>query len=193
MIPALVRRAVLLLVLGAPFGASAACPVGQMEVCLASCICVPDVEQVRERVLGSASVTLERWILQSRDTALMAGTLPMPLEIRARLSPYYDSDLLDTVRYRVGALDELDVASTMLQNPDIKAVTLVDVVVFRSQEAAEQDTGLWAHELFHAKQYREWGSTGFAQRYTRDFEAVEQPAYDMQIRVMQALLRPKKP
>lgn len=153
---------------------------------------MPTVEQVREQVLDSAALTLERWILQSRDTALMAGTLPMPLEIRARLSPYYDSDLLDTVRYRVGALGELDVASAMLQNPDIKAVTLVDVVVFRSQAAAEGDTGLWAHELWHARQYREWGSTGFAQRYTRDFEAVEKPAYDMQIRIMQALLAARR-
>lgn len=187
------RRAALLLVLGAPLDASAACPSGQVEICFTSCLCVPDFEHVREQVLGSASVTLERWILQSRDSALMAGTLPMPLVIRARLAPYYDSALLDTVRFRVGALDELDVASTMLQNPDIKAVTLVDVVVFRSQEAAEGDTGLWAHELWHAKQYREWGSTGFAQRYTRNFDAVEQPAYDMQVRVMQELLRPKKP
>lgn len=189
----LLRRAVLLLLLGAPLGASAACPPGQVEICFTSCLCVPDLAQVREQVLGSAAVTLERWILQSRDSALMAGTLPMPLEIRARLAPYYDSELLDTVRFRVGALDEMDVASTMLHNPDIKAVTLVDVVVFRSQDAAERDTGLWAHELWHAKQYREWGSTGFAQRYTRDFEAVEQPAYDMQIRVMQALLTPKQP
>lgn len=191
MISVSARFAALLLVLGAPAVVSAACPVGQMEICFTTCICVPDAERVREQVLGSASMTLERWILQSRDTALMAGTQPMPLEIRARLSSYYDSDLLDTVRFRVGALDELDVASAMLQNPDIKAVTLVDVVVFRSQEAAERDVGLWAHELWHARQYREWGSTGFAQRYTRDFEAVEKPAYDIQIQIMRALITPK--
>ncbi|MDD0843734.1 eCIS core domain-containing protein [Pseudomonas sp. Gutcm_11s] len=193
MTPAYLRRAALLAILGWPLGASAACPVGQMEICFTSCICVPDVEQVRTQVLGSASVTLERWILQSRDTALMAGTQPMPLQMRAQLAPYYDSALLDTVRFRVGALDEMDVASAMLQNPDIQAVTLVDVVVFRSQEAAEQDIALWAHELWHAKQYREWGSTGFAQRYTRDFEAVEKPAYDMQIQVMRALRAAKTP
>ena len=83
----LLRRAVLLLLLGAPLGASAACPPGQVEICFTSCLCVPDLAQVREQVLGSAAVTLERWILQSRDSALMAGTLPMPLEIRARLAP----------------------------------------------------------------------------------------------------------
>ena len=164
-----------------------------MEICFNSCICVPEFEQVRKEVLGTAAVTLERWILQSRDTALTSGTQPIPPGIRAQLLPYYDNVLLDTVRFRVGALDELDVASTMLQNPDIKAVTLVDVVVFRSQAAAERDTGLWAHELWHARQFREWGSTGFAQRYTRDFEAVEKPAYDMQIRIMQALITSRKP
>jgi hypothetical protein len=185
--PALLRSAALLIVLGAPLGASAACTVGQMEICFNSCICVPEFEQVRRDVLGTAAITLERWILQSRDTALMAGTQPMPLEMRAQLSPYYDSALLDTVRFRVGALDELDVASAMLHNPDIQAVTLVDIVVFRNTEDAQLDIALWAHELWHVKQYREWGSTGFAQRYTQDFEAVEKPAYDMQIQVARAL------
>ena len=187
MIPAFVRRVALPFVLLAPPAAFAACPAGEMEICFTSCICLPDIEQVREQVLGSAAQTLERWLLQSRDSALMAGTEPMPESIRARLLPYYDTALLDTVRYRVGALDELDVASAMLQNPDIQAVTLVDVVVFRNREDAELDLALWAHELWHAKQYREWGSTGFAQRYTRDFEAVEKPAYDMQIQVARAL------
>lgn len=158
-----------------------------MEICFNSCICVPEFEQVRREVLGTAAVTLERWILQSRDTALTSGTQPIPPGIRAQLLPYYDNVLLDTVRFRVGALDELDVASTMLQNPDIQAVTLVDVVVFRNQEDAELDVALWAHELWHVKQYREWGSTGFAQRYTHDFNAVEAPAYDMQIQVARAL------
>jgi hypothetical protein len=181
------RLAALLLVLGAPLGASAACPVGQMEICFNSCICVPAFEQVRREVLGTAALTLEGWILQARDTALTSGTQPIPSEIRTRLLPYYDSALLDTVRFRVGASDELDVASAMLQNPDIQAVTLVDVVVFRNLEDAQLDVALWAHELWHAKQYREWGSTGFAQRYTRDFNAVEAPAYDMQIQVARAL------
>lgn len=175
------RLTALLLVLGAPLGASAACPAGQVEICFNSCICVPEFEQVRKQVLGTAAVTLERWILQSRDTALVAGTQPMPPSIRERLLPYYDSALLDTVRFRVGALDELDVASAMLRNPDIQAVTLVDIVVFRSLEDAQLDIALWAHELWHVRQYREWGSTGFAQRYTQNFEAVEAPAYDMQI------------
>lgn len=183
MINVALSRTVLFLALAAPASAFAACPAGEMEMCFASCICLPELTQVRERVLGSAAQTLERWLLQSRDNALMAGTEAMPESIRTLLLPHYDTALLDTVRYRVGALDELDVASAMLQNPDIQAVTLVDVVVFRNREDAERDVGLWAHELWHARQYREWGSTGFVQRYTRDFAAVEAPAYDIQMRV----------
>lgn len=191
MISVFIRRSVLLLILGAPFGASAACPARQMEVCFNRCVCVPDLQEMREQVLGSAATSLERWLLQSRQSALMAGTLPMPLDIRAQLSSYYDSELLDTVRFRVGALDELDAASTMLQNPDIQAVTLIDVVVFRTDQAAEQDVALWAHELWHVQQYRDWGTAEFARRYTRDFEAVERPAYEMQARVSRALREEK--
>lgn len=181
------RGVALLLLLGMPVSALATCPAGQTEICFNSCLCLPDPQQVREQLFGTAAMTLEGWILQARDAALVAGTQPLPASIRAKLQPYYDSALLDTVRFRVGAPETLDVASAMLQNPDIQAVTLVDVVVFRSQEAAERDIALWAHELWHVRQYREWGSTGFAQRYTRDFEAVERPAYAMQIRIMQAL------
>src|SRR5690606_14102320 len=101
----------------------------------------------------------------------------------------YDRELLDTVRFRVGGHEELDVATAMLQNPDVQAVTLVDVVVFRSEEDAELDVALWAHELHHVRQYRQWGSAGFAQRSTRDFEAVEGPAYDVQLQVARDIRR----
>jgi len=41
------------------------------------------------------------------------------------------------------------------------------------------------------QQYRDWGSDGFAQRYTRDFQSVEGPAYEMQARVRRALREQK--
>lgn len=134
-----------------------------------------------------ASARLEAWLLQSRQATLNAGTEPMPLMIRAQLSSFYDSDLLDRVRFRAGMTDELDAASVMLQNPDVQAVTLVDVVVFRRREAAESDVALWAHELWHVRQYDKWGTAEFARRYTRDFQGVEGPAYEMQRKVMSEL------
>lgn len=187
------RRISLLLLLSLPVAAQAgACPTGQIQVCLgASCLCVPDPVRVREDGLNMAATRLEAWLLQSRQAALRAGTEPIPLMIRAQLAPFYDEALLDSVRYRVGITDEMDAATVMLQNPDVQAVTLVDVVVFRDAGAAAEDAALWAHELWHVQQYREWGSDGFAQRYTRDFQSVEGPAYEMQARVRRALREQK--
>ncbi len=183
-----VRRVALALLLGIPVAASAQCALGQIPVCLGqSCLCVPDPARVREDGLNLAATHLETWLQQSRQAALSAGTEPIPLMIRAQLAPFYDDALLDEVRFRVGSTDAMDAASVMLRNPDVQAVTLIDVVVFRSADAAGQDTALWAHELWHVRQYREWGSSGFAQRYTHDFEAVEAPAYAMQVRVRRAL------
>ncbi|MFI8746997.1 DUF4157 domain-containing protein [Pseudomonas sp. NPDC077186] len=191
-IAAALRRAALLLVLGAPVAAQAQCPSGQVQVCLGgSCLCVPDPVRLREDGLNLAATRLESWLLQSRQAALRAGTEPLPLMIRAQLAPFYDAALLDEVRFRVDITEEMDAATLMLQNPDVQAVTLVDVVVFRSGEAAEHDVALWAHELWHVQQYRDWGSDGFAQRYTRDFQSVEGPAYEMQARVRRALREQK--
>ncbi|WP_306109803.1 DUF4157 domain-containing protein [Pseudomonas sp. 8Z] len=164
------------------------CPNGQVQVCLgASCLCVPDPVRVREDGLNMAATRLQAWLLQSRQATLRAGTEPIPLMIRAQLAPFYDDALFDAVRFRVGITDEMDAASVMLQNPDVQAVTLVDVVVFRDANAAANDAALWAHELWHVQQYRDWGSAEFARRYTRDFQAVEGPAYQMQARVRRAL------
>lgn len=187
------RRISLLLLLSLPVAAQAgACPTGQVQVCLgASCLCVPDPVRVREDGLNMAATRLEAWLLQSRQAALRAGTEPIPLMIRAQLAAFYDEALLDSVRFRVGITDEMDAATVMLQNPDVQAVTLVDVVVFRDAGAAADDATLWAHELWHVQQYREWGTDGFAQRYTRDFQSVEGPAYEMQARVRRALREQK--
>ncbi|MFV3386451.1 DUF4157 domain-containing protein [Pseudomonas sp. NY15364] len=192
MITDTLRRIALLFLLAAPLAAQAQCPTGQVQVCLgSSCLCVPDPVRMREDGLNLAAVRLEAWLLQSRQAALRAGTEPIPLMIRAQLAPFYDDALLDEVRYRVGITDEMDAATVMLQNPDVQAVTLVDVVVFRSSDAAAEDAVLWAHELWHVQQYREWGTDGFAQRYTRNFQAVEGPAYEMGERVRKALREQK--
>lgn len=186
------RRIALLLLLGAPLAAQAQCPTGQVQVCLgASCLCLPDPVRVREDGLNMAAARLEAWLLQSHQAALRAGTEPIPLMIRAQLAPFYDDALLEEVRFRMGITDEMDAATVMLQNPDVQAVTLVDVVVFRNAAAAEQDAALWAHELWHVQQYREWGTDGFAQRYTRNFQSVEGPAYEMGERVRKALREQK--
>ncbi|MNF62244.1 hypothetical protein D3C84_439200 [compost metagenome] len=168
-----------------------ACPPGQYEVCVTSCICLPDAREVIGPLPGEvtqvAAGALQQWLVQSREAAATAGTEAIPPEIRGQLLPYYDAALLDAVRYRIGDSSELSAASAMLQNPDIKAVTLIDIIVFRFPEGATEDVALWAHELRHVQQYREWGVEEFATRYTRDPDSVEEPAYEMQFKVAKDL------
>lgn len=168
-----------------------ACPEGQRQICEQTCVCIPDLATVLGPVLADgrkmAAQALAVWLQQSRDQAEQIGTQPMPLDIRAQLQAYFPDEVLMTARYSTGALDELNAAQAIMQNPDTEAVTLVDVVVFRSEEDAQKNVALWAHELFHVQQYREWGVQGFATRYTQDYDAVEAPAYEIQRRVAKDL------
>ncbi|WP_242443057.1 DUF4157 domain-containing protein [Pseudomonas sp. LFM046] len=168
-----------------------ACPAGQSKVCVVTCFCAPgsqgDMAPLLEGVNQMASTSLQQWIVESRNNMDASRLQPIPLHIRAQLEPWYDLGVLDTVRYKVGVDDEVNAANTLMQNPDVEAVTLVDVIVFRNAEDAENNVALWAHELHHVKQYQEWGVAGFAQRYTRDYNTVEAPAYKIQAEVRRAL------
>jgi hypothetical protein len=134
-----------------------------------------------------AGPALALWLSQSRAEAAISGTQPIPDAIREQLLRWYPPSVLDAALYKVGDNGELSAASAMMQNPDIGAVTLVDIIVFRTAEAAETNVALWAHELKHVQQYQEWGVNEFAQRYTQDFNAVEAPAYQVQIEVGRVL------
>ncbi|HYQ37776.1 MAG TPA: DUF4157 domain-containing protein [Pseudomonas sp.] len=161
------------------------------SVAAAFAVCLPPGEEgVRGSLLGSvqqvAASGLAQWIEQSRASAA-AGSQGIPRHIRAQLEPYYDRQVLDTVRYRVGDAGQFSAATALLLNPDVNAVTLVDLIAFRREEDARHNVALWAHELTHVQQYRQWGVQGFAVRYARDHSAVEAPAYAMQTRVARAL------
>ncbi|MBM3104403.1 MULTISPECIES: eCIS core domain-containing protein [Pseudomonas] len=175
----------------APFHAFGACPTGQYEVCLGSCICSPfDPGQAGIMLddLGRiASSTLAAALQQARDSAASNNILPIPLHIRAQLESYYDFQVLDAARYKVGDQQALDSANALLQNPDVNAVTLIDIIVFRNEADAQDNVALWAHELHHVQQYQQWGVAEFARRYSRDFNAVETPAYEIQAQVSKAL------
>lgn len=187
------RLTVLIFSLGTSFSASSAptCPAGQYEVCVGSCFCVPgskeDIGPIYENMSRMAASGLEEWIVQSRNTAAAGDIQPIPLNIRAQLEPYYDIQVLDTARYKVGDDEELNAANTMMQNPDVEAVTLVDIIVFRDPDDALNNAALWAHELKHVQQYQQWGVGEFAKRYTRDYNAIEAPAYEIQARVAREL------
>ncbi|KAB0489374.1 eCIS core domain-containing protein [Pseudomonas vancouverensis] len=159
------------------------CPAGERPVCLDSCICVPGLDGLYQ----IAAPAMALWLTQARAEASSADVQPIPSNIREQLLRWYPPELLDSARYKVGDISQLNAATAMLQNPDVGAVTLIDLIIFRDAQGAEQDVALWAHELKHVQQFQEWGVAGFAQRYTEDFNTVEAPAYAIQIEVRKAL------
>ncbi|MNQ57819.1 hypothetical protein D3C85_719890 [compost metagenome] len=158
---------------------------------MVTCFCAPggegDIAPLLENVNRMAASSLQQWIVQSRNGMAASQLQPIPLNIRVQLEPYYDLQVLDTARYKVGDAGEMNAAHTLMQNPDVNAVTLVDVIVFRNQDDAQNNVALWAHELHHVKQYLEWGVEDFARRYTRDYNSVEAPAYKVQGEVARAM------
>jgi hypothetical protein len=163
------------------------CPAGEKPVCLDSCVCLPDLGLMADGIYQMAAPALALWLTQARAEADIAGTQPIPPHIREQLLRWYDPSVLDTARYKVSDNSQMNAATAMLQNPDVGAVTLIDIILFRDAQTAEQDLALWAHELKHVQQYQEWGVEGFAQRYTQDFNAVEAPAYAIQAEVRRSL------
>ncbi|MND91949.1 hypothetical protein D3C76_264420 [compost metagenome] len=162
------------------------CPTGEIEICLVGCLCVPNPEIINKEISRVAAPALEQWLIQSRNAA-EPGAQGIPLNIKVQLLPYYDAKVLDAALYKVGDNVEMSAGGTMLQNPDTKAVTLIDIIVFRTEEDAQNDVALWAHELKHVQQYQDWGVAEFAVRYTRNFNEVEDPAYEIQAEVTRAL------
>ncbi|WP_260961857.1 eCIS core domain-containing protein [Pseudomonas citri] len=184
------RLAILLFSIGTS-SAVFACAAGQSQVCMVACFCAPDSEgeigTIFKNMNQMAASGLQGWIESSRNTAATGGVRTIPLNIRAQLEPFYDIQVLDSARYKVGDDGELNAANTMLQNPDVTAVTLMDIIVFRSPDDALNNVALWAHELKHVQQYLQWGVREFASRYTRDYTAVEAPAYAIQTQVAREL------
>ena len=181
------RIAALLLALGFWSPANAlTCPQGEIEICLAGCLCIPNPELIKKQITDIAAPALALWLVESRNTA-EADAQPIPLNIKVQLQPYYDDRVLDAARYKVGDDEEMSAGGTMLQNEDTVAVTLIDVIVFRDEDDALNNVALWAHELKHVQQYQEWGVNEFAARYTRNYNDVEKPAYAIQTQVASAL------
>ncbi|MGG7599094.1 DUF4157 domain-containing protein [Pseudomonas sp. B21-023] len=179
------------LLLALPAVAQDSCPTGQYQVCLVVCFCAPidpnQGGQVLQDVERMATGSLVFALRQARDEAAANGTQPIPLHIRAQLEPWYDFAVLDAARYRIGNEQQISAANALLQNPDVNAVTLIDTVIFRRPADAEDNVALWAHELKHVQQYQALGVEGFAQQYTRDYQALEGPAYEIEAKVAKAL------
>lgn len=123
----------------------------------------------RWRLEGQAQAgapVLENWFIQSRNNAASGGTFPVPPHIRQALAGFYDEDILNRARYKIGDAGVVNLASLSISYGHADAVTLIDVIVFANQAGAN-DPVLWAHELKHVQQFRDWGTRDFSIRYLR--------------------------
>jgi hypothetical protein len=129
-------------------------------------------------LLDYAGEALAALIDGARRRAIADGVLPLPPGIYRSLLGFFPADLLQKVRFGVGRAEPLDLPSLTFSYGDAVAMTLGEIIIFRSEHQAKTDTRLWAHEMTHVMQYQRWGIEGFADRYVRDSAAVEREAID---------------
>jgi hypothetical protein len=120
------------------------------------------------------SETLAAALQRSRDT-VRPRSLPMPEEVKKGLIPFYPAELLENVRYAIGDPSQTGLAGFAIRNGNAAAVTLIDTVVFKNEDYVGS-LALWAHEIHHVQQYKEWGVSGFASHYAFGWKDVEAEA-----------------
>ena len=135
---------------------------------------------------NAAAPAFEQWLIESRNSAASGGTYRIPDDIRSLMTGFYDEDTLNRVRYKIGDGGVINLANLSIQYGDAGAVTLIDVVVFADRQAAS-DPVLWAHELRHVQQFRDWGTRDFAIRYLRSWNSVEGDATNAENQFAQRL------
>jgi hypothetical protein len=120
------------------------------------------------------SETFAAALQRSRD-AVREGSKPIPEAVIKGLMPFYPESLLRDVRYNIGDTSQTGLAGFAIRNGNAAAVTLIDTIVFKD-ESFVNSLALWAHEMHHIQQYRDWGLSGFAARYAFGWNDVENEA-----------------
>jgi hypothetical protein len=126
----------------------------------------------------AAAETLAGLIGDARREAIAGGVKPLPPSIRSHLLGYFPASLLDRCRYAAGGTRRFSLPGLAFRYGDTTAMTLGEVVLFKDEAAARSNLKTWAHELTHVMQYQRWGLDGFASRYVRDSQTLEQEARD---------------
>jgi hypothetical protein len=128
--------------------------------------------------LDYAGTALAARIDDARRQAIADGVRPLPPAIYRSLLGYFPAALLQRARYAVGGARRLSLPMLGFSYGDALAMTLNEVVLFKTARIAESDLKVWAHELTHVMQFQRWGIEGFADRYVRDSAGVEREAID---------------
>ena len=129
-------------------------------------------------------LTVAAGIIATHDAVMAGGGRPIPAHLRKTLRRWYPDELLNAVRWiriQEPILRFLQDAN-MNFGADTLAITVMNAVIFRSDDLAN-DGALWAHELYHVQQYRDWGVFGFAKKWVDNPSVsgpVEAPAYARQ-------------
>ncbi len=155
---------------------------------LALCLAIVSATAPQAQVLPGSKVAIDIGIdiaasalanalVTSRDAAWAAGTRPIPPHIRQALLTWYPAELLDSVEYRTGIIEDATLQSLSIRFGEATAVTTIDTITFANAWDAENDIALWAHEVKHVEQFRRWGLMEFARAYVIDHQAVEAEAY----------------
>jgi len=129
-------------------------------------------------LLDYAARALTGLIEDARQQAIADGVGPVPPAIYRGLLGYFPAALLQRTRFAAGGARALSLEALAFSYGDAVALTVGEVVLFKSGRSAQSDLKLWAHELTHVMQYQRWGIPGFATRYVSDSAAVEQEAID---------------
>jgi hypothetical protein len=143
------------------------------------------VEIVKNPTAGVVGAPLALIIADSRNAALKNGTSPIPPDVRTYMEPLFDKDLLDSVRYTTDSDIWDGLAQFIAVSAGANAVTLVNVVVFKDETgfSSPDNIPLWAHELYHVRQYRDMGLLPFAATITLSPGKggnIERPAYQFE-------------
>lgn len=136
-----------------------------------------DFDRVRLEFRASVydGPALEQWLRRSRESSIN-GAMHVPIYVRDGLRGWCSDALMNSARYRIGDGGELNLANNSIRFGSANAVTLIDVIVFKDAEQAN-NLARWAHELKHVQQFNEWGVRKFAIRYMRSWNSVENPGY----------------
>lgn len=137
-----------------------------------------DSARLEAQVQAGAPI-FQQWLIQSRNDS-SNGSRNIPRNIAQQLQGFYSDDALNSVRFKIGDPGIFNLSNLSIQYGGAQAVTLIDVVVFKNNNDAYNNIELWAHELHHIEQFRDWGVRDFAIRYLRSWNSVENAAYSRQ-------------
>jgi Domain of unknown function (DUF4157) len=104
-------------------------------------------------LLDYAGGALGGLIDSARQQAIADGVRPIPTPIYRALLGYFPSTLLRRCRFAVGNTRALTLPALAFSYGGATAITLGDVILFKSERLAETDLKVWAHELTHIMQF----------------------------------------